>query len=240
MVKIPQQEKDPTLEAMERAIEEAQDRSRRDYVGASSIGNPCARQIWYEYNGYPRPLFPASALMNFEDGHRTEDLTADRIRMVDGIELHTHKPDGQQWGFSVLNNKFRGHCDGFIRGLKQAPKTPHVWEAKACNQKKYNEFKATKQKYGEKQTLENWNYTYFVQAQLYMHYFDLKRHYTTVALAGGREYDSCRTEYQKNIALKYIDRAEKIINATQPPPRLSEESDYYICKWCAFSGECHK
>lgn len=224
---------------MEKAIEAAQETERRNYVGASSIGNDCARQIYYEYNGYPRPLFPAKALMNFDDGHRTEELTAARLRMVQGIELHTHKPDGTQWGFSALGDRFKGHCDGFIRGLKQAPVTPHVWECKASGQKKFNEFQNVKAKYGEKATLENWNFTYYVQSQIYMHYFDLKRHYTTVALAGGREYDSCRTEYKQEVALKYIDRAEKIINATQPPPRISEQSDFYLCKWCAFKEVCH-
>ena len=238
MVKIPEQ-LDPTLAAMYAAIEAAQETKQRDYLGASLIGNDCARQIWYQHNGYPKEPFEAKTLMNFADGHRTEDLTAERLRMVDGIELITEDEHGNQLGFSALDGKFKGHCDGLIRGLLQAPKTWHIWEAKCSAQKKYTEFKNVKGKHGEKQTLKNWNANYFAQAQLYMHFAGYTRHYLTVALAGGREYDSCRTEYDPLVANRYIERAAKILAATEAPPRIREEKDYYICRWCDFKETCH-
>jgi len=105
--------------------------------------------------------------MNFEDGHRTEELTAARLRLVPGIELWTHDENGQQFGFSIFNGEFQGHCDGVIRGLIQAPKSNHVWECKASNERKYVGFQSAKAKFGEKLALKNWNETYFVQAQLY-------------------------------------------------------------------------
>jgi hypothetical protein len=238
MVAIPDKN-DPTIAAMKLALENAQDLSRRDYLGASLIGNECARQIWYEYQGFPRPPFSAETLMNFEDGHRTEDLTAKRLRMVEGIELWTHQDNGEQYGFSVFEGKFRGHCDGVILGLKQAPKTPHVWEAKACALKKFTEFQVAKRKFGEKLALKNWNENYFAQAQLYMHFLKIDRHYLTVALAGGRDYESCRTEYDGTVAEHYIDRAMRIIKATTPPPKISEKQDFYVCRWCNFAEVCH-
>ena len=239
MVSIPSRG-DHTLDAMKRAIEAREAaRPRRSYLGASSIGNPCARQLWYQYNGYPAPPFEAETLFNFEDGHRTEDLTAKRLRLVDGIELWTHDENGEQFGFSIFEGKFAGHCDGVIRGLIQAPKTPHVWECKASNNKKYAEFQAAKAKFGEKLALKNWNEVYFVQAQLYMHFLKIDRHYLTVALAGGRDYDSCRTEYEPEKAEWAIDRAAKIINAKKPPPKINEKPDFYICRWCNYREECH-
>lgn len=239
MVKIPDKN-DPTIEAMYAAIEaKARLEKPRDYLGASLIGNMCAREIWYAYNNYPRPDFSADTLMKFEDGHRTEDLTAYRLRQIPGIELWTHKEDGEQYGFSVWDGKFKGHIDGVIKGLKQAPKTPHIWECKACEDKKYNEFRKAKEKYGEKQALKNWNINYYAQAQLYMHYLHINRHYLTVARAGGRGYDTCRTEYDAETAEYYIDRAYKIINADKEPPRISEKQDYYVCRWCDFKEICH-
>jgi len=236
-MKIPTQ-KDPTLEEMYRKIEN-KPREKRDYLGASLIGNPCARQIWYEYNGYNAEPFNADTLMNFEDGHRTEELTADRLRMVDGIELKTIGLDGNQLGFSDMDGKFKGHYDGIITGLLQSPKAPHIWECKASGDKKFNEFQKIKEKFGEKNTLKNWNENYYVQAQMYMHYEGLERHYLTVAKAGGRGYDSVRTDYSLEFANRYIDRASKIINTTSPPPKIREEKDYYICRWCKFKEECH-
>lgn len=238
MVKLPEPI-DPTLEAMKAECSKYME-PRRNYIGASYIGRECARQIWYEYNGYPKEPYSVYSLWNFEDGHRTEDLTAFRLRLVSGIELWTHDESGKQYGFSDFNGKFGGHIDGVIIGLKQAPATPHIWENKCCGQKKFDVFQNVKNKYSEKQTLEKWDYTYFVQAQIYMHYFKLKRHYTTVALAGGRDYDSCRTEYQKEVALKYIDRAKKIIEATDPPPKINEKEDFYLCRMCEFRKICHE
>lgn len=239
MVQIPQNI-DPTLQAMYAKIEEKSDKSKRDYLGASLIGNPCARQIYYQYNGYEQEPFNAETLMNFADGHRTEDLTAERLRMVDGVGLITHKSDGKtQLGFSDLNGKFKGHYDGIITGILQAPKTKHIWECKASGEKKWNEFKKCKEKYGDKSTLKNWNENYWVQANLYMHYEGLDRHYLTVAYAGGRRYDSCRSEYSPEVARRYIDRADKIIKADEAPPRIREEPDYYLCRWCNFKETCH-
>lgn len=238
MATIPKQT-DPTIEAMKRAIE-ALPKDSRDYLGASLIGDQCARKIWYEYNKYPRAPFDADSLMNFEDGHRTEELTAKRLRMVQGVELYTHDENGNQFGFSHFNGKFKGHADGVIRGLLQAPKAWHVWENKACGQKKFDEFVKLTEKYDEKSVLQKWNEQYFVQAQILMHFLKIDRHYLTVALAGGRDYASCRTNYQAEIAEKTIDKAEKIINAKVEPERISNKKDFFICSWCDFRDICHK
>lgn len=239
MVAIPPQS-DPTLEAMKRACEAiGNNRASRDYLGASLIGDPCSRKIWYTYHGYPSQPFKAETLWNFADGHRTEDLTAERLRLVPGIKLWTHQPDGSQYGFSALGGKFRGHCDGVILGLLQAPKTPHVWEGKCSGQKKFDEFKKAKREYGEKQALKHWNEGYYIQGQLYMRFLQLDRHYTTVALAGGRDYDSCRTEYQPEVAEKAIDKADKILQAKEPPARVSDKSDYWLCRFCSYASICH-
>jgi len=229
---------DPTLQAMYQKIEE-KPREKRDYLGASLIGNPCARQIYYQYNGYEQEPFGAETLMNFEDGHRTEDLTAERLRMVDGIKLITGNNTGKQLGFSALSGKFKGHYDGIITGILQAPKARHIWECKASGEKKFREFEKIKETYGEKETLKRWNENYYAQAQLYMHYEQIDRHYLTIAYAGGRKYQSCRTNYDGAVAERYIDRASKIIQATAPPPKMREEKDYYICRWCNFKDTCH-
>jgi CRISPR/Cas system-associated exonuclease Cas4 (RecB family) len=239
MAKIPKRG-DPTIDALKKKIYENQfDEKPRDYLGASLIGNPCARQIWYSFNNYPREPFSAETLMRFEDGHRTEDLTAERLRSIEGITLWTHKEDGSQYGFSAFNGKFKGHCDGVIQGLKQAPSSIHVWECKASEYKKYNEFTKVKAKHGDKDTLKNWNENYYIQANLYMHFLQIDRHYTTVAYAGGRNYQSCRTDYDPVVAEMAIDKAEKIINTKEPPKKISEKPDFYICKWCDYRKVCH-
>ena len=54
--------------------------------------------------------------------------------------------------------------------------------------------------YTEKAALKEWDFQFYVQAQLYMHFFDLTRHYLVCASPGGRDMTSCRTEYNKAFA----------------------------------------
>jgi hypothetical protein len=231
---------DHTLDAMKRKAEElrAQEPSR-PYLGASEIGGDCDRALYYSYNNAPSNIMGWQGCFATEDGHRTEDLTAERLALVDGIVIEVKDKDGKQFGFSDFDGRFKGHIDGFITGLIQAPKTTHIWENKACGQKKFDEFKRVKAKHGEKNTLKAWNYTYYVQAVLYMDYFDLTRHYTTVALAGGRDYNSCRTEANPELAKAMRGRAKRIIEARNPPPKLDENPEYFGCRFCRYKEHCH-
>lgn len=240
MVMIPAQF-DPVVEAMREIAErEAAIEQRRNYIGASSIGRDCARALWYEFNGFPRQPRKADLIWAAEDGHRSEDLIASRLRKVRGITLWTHDDNGEQYGFSLLNDKYQGHADGVILGLPQSPKTPHVWENKAKNDKDFATFAKIKAERGEKETLERWNEQYYVQAQVMMHHFNLTRHYLTVCTPGGRHINSCRTEYKAEVALKALDRAMKLIEAKAEPPRISDKPDFFKCKWCEFKDVCHK
>lgn len=127
-----------------------------------------------------------------------------------------------------------------ILGLLQAQKTVHVWEHKQVNPTKFKALQKLILELGEKQALREWDPVYFGQAQLYMHYQQLTRHYLTVSTPGGREQVSCRTEYQRMEAERLIAKAKAIIEADAPPTRLSEDPAYYQCKWCRHHAVCHQ
>ena len=238
MVKIPDKG-DPTLDAIRnKSVELHSSQPHRSYIGASIIGEECARKI---YLGYRHPElaspFDCDSIYRFDDGHRTEDLIISRLKQSGFLEVWDKDENGEQYGFSEFGGKFSGHADGIIRGLLQSPKTVHVLEIK-CTEK-LAAFQRAKLKCGDKGALKEWNFKYFVQAQIYMHYFNLDRHYTIVASAGGRSMDSCRTEYEKEVALQYIDRAKALIDAVSEPPRISEKPDFFLCRMCQFHGHCH-
>ena len=224
---------------MYRAIENAHNEDPRDYLGASLIGHDCARHIYYSYNNYPREPFSAQTLMTFESGHRSEDLAAQRLRLMPNINLVTHDEQGNQYGFSDFDGKFKGHYDGGIKGIAEAPKTWHIWEHKEVNEKGFKEFYNLRNKHGYKNVLENWKPMYYAQAQLYMHYAKMSRHYMTISTMGGRKYLSCRTNYNKQRAEEYIRKAKMIIDAKEPPQRISDKPDYFKCKFCDFKEVCH-
>lgn len=232
---------DPTLQAVDAALEE---RARRDkqrpYLGMSAIGQPCARKLWYGFRWSKAPEFDAATLKRFEDGHRGEDMQAERLRLVPSIDLATIDPTtGQQFAYVDHGGHFRGHSDGIISGLVQAPRKPHIWEHKQTDDKKQAKLEKLKAELGEKAALAKWDETYHAQAILYMAYSGLERHYLTCASAGGRRTVSVRTEADNDEAARLRQKALDIIRAEEPPPRLSEKPEYYICKWCEFSDICH-
>lgn len=233
---------DPTLAAIDRELERcAALEPRRSYLGASAIGDQCERKLWYSIRpDVPRKPFDAASLKRFEDGHRGEAVMADRLRMVPGIELWTvDQHTGGQIGGTLFDGRFGWHVDGVILGLLQAPQTPHVWEHKQVGQKKFDEFRKLKVSMGEKATLAAWDPVYYAQGVLYMHLLDLTRHYLTVCTPGGREFDSCRTESNPEMAKALLEKAKRILDAASPPMRMSDRPEFYKCKWCDFREVCH-
>lgn len=231
---------DPTLAAMNAAIErDGNSDAPRQYLGMSGIGKPCHRAIWYDFRWATDRQIAASGLRAIQDGYANEELTIKRLRAVDAITLWTEGEDGQQIGCEDLSGHFCGHLDGVIEGLLQAPKTPHVWENKAVNQKKFDALKKLIAEVGEKLALINWDSIYHAQAQLYMHYTKLTRHYLTVNTPGGRDTVACRTNYDKASAQHYIDLARSIIASEGPPMRMSDDAAHWKCKWCDHHAVCH-
>lgn len=228
---------DPTLLAVDTELELAQDTKPRPYLGASIIGDPCQRKLWFQFRWAARAAFDAATLKRFEDGHAGEAVQARRLRMVPGIELWTEDENGNQFGF--VDGHIRGHADGFIRGLKQAPKTVHVWEHKQVGEKSAAQLEKLKAEKGEKEALAHWNELYYAQAQVYMHYFKLTRHYLTCSTPGGRHTVSVRTNYDETHAVHYIQRAKAITTSLDMPGRLSDDPTHYRCKWCDFYATCH-
>jgi len=235
MVAIPERS-DPTLRAIDEILEtQTNNQPPRNYIGASGIGD-CARKIWYRFHTEERETFDAPTIRRFNDGHRVEDVMAAHLRMVPGVTLWTHDTEGKQFGFT--DGPFAGNYDGVILGLLQAPTTPHLWECKATDEKKFNEFIKLRAE-DEKTALQKWNPIYYAQAVIYMHKAELTRHYLTVCTPGMRNYTSCRTEANPVYATALIEKAKRIAVSKTPPERIGGP-DWYACKWCGFYEICHK
>lgn len=230
---------DLTLRAVADKIIEQQNGRKRNYLGMSEIGNECWRMLWYRFRNVLEEHLKLQSILAIEDGYKQEDIMAERLRLIKEITLHTVDPEtGNQFAFSLLGGHFRGHCDGKIFGIFEAPATPHIWENKAVNEKKFNELKKLILEVGEKQALYEWDIVYYIQAVIYMHSANLSRHYMTVQSPGGRDFTSCRTEANTKDALSTIAKAETIITADKPLARLSENRSFFKCNWCLMKEIC--
>ncbi len=236
---------DPTLDALKAEIvikNDAENAKPRPYLGASGLGNECRRRVWLDFRWASVRKIEADSLMKINDGHRSEDVVAEHLRAVKGIELWTVDPENPEKQIGFLDGHVGGNLDGVIRGLLQAPKTPHVWENKAVNEKKFEKLKELKAKLGEKAALKAWDITYYIQAQLYMHKLGLTRHYLTVCTPGMRDIVSCRTDYDVVDAEKTMALGHQLSTQDTPPERISDRPDYYLCKGfkCSHYSICHE
>jgi len=239
MAKIPQTQ-DPTLSAIDLMMERGQESRSRNYLGASSIGESCERKLWLGFRWVKKGFIEAAGLRRINDGHRGEDVVADMIRLVPGIELSTEKEPGVQHSFEDLGGHFRGNCDGLLTGLIQSPEKLHVWECKVVNETKFKKLASLKISKGEDEALKNWDYVYYAQAQVYMHYFGAKKHYLTVGSPGVRDLTSAVTHYNQGDAEKFIAKAERIIFAPRPAGKISSDPAWHECKYCNFHSMCHE
>jgi hypothetical protein len=241
MVSLPQPG-DATLDLADQVLEQTENSvPHRPYLGMSAIGAPCDRALWYGFRWASPKRFDAATIKRFADGHATEAVAIARLKAVDCLEVHDISPDtGRQFGYEDHRGHFKGHMDGAILGLLQAPKTWHVLEIKAVSDTKLRELEKAMEKVGEKLALRAWNETYYAQAVLYMDYAGLDRHYSVVCTAGGRRWMGIRTNADPIEAKRLRSRALSIIVSDNPPPKISESPDWYICKWCDHSAICHE
>lgn len=239
MVAVPPP-RDATLDAIDEKIVAANDVTPRGYYGASQAGDDCERRQWYRLHWALPEYHSAATLRRFADGFAGEDLMASRLRLVEDIDLRTHR-NGEQFEVSAIAGHLKGHLDGCIKGVHAAPKTWHVWEHKQVQQTGSHGFNRLKKLIteDEKEALEQWNSNYFAQAQLYMGLANLKRHYLTVSTPGGRDYISCRTDYQPKAFKAIIEKAERVISDRELPVRISADPEYFQCGWCGFKETCH-
>ena len=142
----------------------------RDYLGASRIGEPCARALVYEVTQTRKDEgkeFDGSILRIFAAGHVFEALSIRWLRAA-GFDLRTRNRAGEQFGFAIAGGRIRGHVDGVIvAGPDVGIAWPALWEHKALNARSWTDL--------VKRGLRASKPVYFGQVQLYMAYTDLER-----------------------------------------------------------------
>lgn len=228
MVRLPQA--DTTVAAIYRAYEDAADDGHRHHLGASLIGAPCRRQLWYLFRWAATKRFEGRILRLFRRGHQEERTFNADLRAAGCQVIERDPKTGEQWNFSDIGGHFGGSCDGKVLGLVEAPKTEHILEEKTHSKKSFDDL--------EKKGVEKSKPQHYDQMQLYMHWSKLKRaYYLAVCKDDDRLYGE-RIKYDKDRAKALVERARSIIEAPQPLEKIHEDPSWWQCKFCDFRGIC--
>jgi len=215
------------------AWHEAADRDGfRPHLGASLVGLRCDRALWYSFRWVARAVRTGRILRLFETGNLEEKRLVTELRRIGVTILDIDPATGRQWRLQALGGHFGGSVDAVGVGFPEAPKTWHIVEFKTHNSKSFADLRAN--------GVEAAKYQHWAQVQVYMYLAGLDR---AMYLAVCKNDDAL---YQERIRLDteaaklFITRAERVIDATAPPDRISEDPDSRLgCRWCGYRGVCH-
>ena len=220
--------------AMER---EASTLPPRVYLGASSLGEDCARRLQFQYFNAPKDLgrhFPGRLLRVFARGHRVEDWMADWLRLA-GFDLQTRNEKDEQFGFATAEGRVRGHADGVVVGGPDTFSYPMLWECKCVGTKTFRELR--------KKKLAASRPVYAAQVALYQAYLGLYERPAlfTAICADNMEIYAERVVFDRGLAQRASDRAVQILRACDAAellPRISTTPTHQTCRDCPWQDRC--
>jgi hypothetical protein len=210
---------------------ESKPQEHRPHMGASIIGHECERYIWNTWRWVLKASFPGRILRLFNSGVREETRLIEELRGIGAEVWETDPATGAQWRVSACNGHFGGSLDGVAQGLPEAPKTACVLEFKTHNDKSHKELVDKKVQQAKPQ--------HYDQMTIYMGLMELDR---ALYIGVNKNTDDVYTEWVhfdverfKHLMLK----AQRLIDMTEPPQRLSSDPAYWQCKFCTFHPVCH-
>jgi hypothetical protein len=197
-------------------------REERYQVRASDLGDDCARRIWYKANGAPKEQFEGRMYRLFDRGHREEDRFIDALKGI-GVTVWD-----EQKALLAFGREF-GHIDGLGIGFPESPNKTHLLEFKTYNDKNFK--KLLKDGHPPKK--------HQVQVNVYMGLLGIDR---CMYFAINKNDDTiwqARIKFDRDFYEAQMQRAKMIIDAQEPPQRIDDRKEFYICKMCHLNDICH-
>ena len=218
---------------------------RRPYLGMSSIGDPCARKLWYGFRFASTPQINTARQMRiFARGDIEEARVVGYLKDIvievyrpgkynshERVELFGHIGE-QQEEFIGFAGHSMGHSDGRCINVPDAPKTEHLLEIKTANEKNFK-------KYIKLESVKEANPGYYGQIQRYMKASGLTRALFIVVNKNTEELYIERVHYDAEYA-DMLEAKETDIILSEQPPEKEFPAGYFSCGWCPHNSVCHE
>lgn len=221
----------PTVAAIYAAYEANQESGYRDHLGASLIGGPCERAIWYTWRWQTRAKHAGRLLRLFQTGQLEEDRFVSDLRRIGVTVLDVDPETGRQWTVRDDSGHFGGSKDGVAIGFPEASKTWHVCEFKTHSAKSFKELK--------EKGVEQAKPQHYAQMQVYMHLSEMDRAFYLAVNKDTDELYEERVKYDRAFAERLVAKAQRIIASPVPPSRISNDPAWFQCRFCDHSPACH-
>lgn len=224
-----------TLAAIDAAILRDKEDEFRYHLGASLIGDDCARRVWYQWRWTLKENHEPRMLRLFGDGHHLEPRVLAWLRGA-GLELWQageFGADKAMMRVSAHDGHFGGTPDFIGRRIPDLddPREPALVEVKSHNEKSFNQL--------IKEGIMKTKWKHFVQMQVYMGYHKLKWALYVAYCKNDSRIQPEMVQFDEVQYNKAIDRAGAIIWANEPPTRIGKNPAHYGCKFCHLQRLCY-
>lgn len=217
-----------TIEKIHARLDEAilvRPRDKRNYMGASGLGEPCDRALWYSYHK-PKNIDKPLTLRKFDIGHSTEPVVIKWFEDA-GFRVFNKDKKGNQFGF--VDGIIAGHVDLVLVGVPGDEHTPYLGEVKTANQFSFKKF--------QKEGISH-HPKYLTQVHVYLHKLKLKKCLFIVVNKDTQELYLEIVEVDEFLAISALQRGFSIAEKREAPDRGYPAKNYFMCKMCNFYQEC--
>jgi len=222
----------------------------RQHLGASIIGEDCARKVWYSFRWAKHGLFSGRQLRLFNTGHKEEIRFLEWFRAI-GFEVFDFDPsNNEQFRITAVGGHFGGSLDGgaILKTLDKVPydltetlafllNKPVLLEFKTHNKRNFAKFKA---KDGSRKSVQISFPKHHVQMSTYGTFYGLEYY---IYAAYCKDDDSIHIEVGKPdpaLCADMVRKATEVVTTRKPPPRLAENPTYHECTICSYKAICHE
>jgi CRISPR/Cas system-associated exonuclease Cas4 (RecB family) len=203
-------------------IARASSKVSRNYLGASSLGEPCARKLWYSFH-HPEKILDPRINRIFDLGNLIEDYLVKLLEDA-GFTLYVKDDEGKQYGFE--DGVIQGNSDGII----MVNDVPMLLEFKSYNTKRFTELK--------KGGVQNTAPTYYGQVNVYMKYLELESCLFIAMDKNTSDLHMEVIEYDPIEAHYLVQRGKEIAGSVEMPDRKYTHISTLQCKFCSYQKKC--
>ena len=199
------------------------DPTEREHLGGSAIGHECARWVWLSWHWCLSRETDPRKIRIFEEGHRIEDATLERISRFCHLES---APGADQVSAMIPRTHGHGkvHADNVITHVPGHESKRFLLECKSSNNRSYRALIRA-------ESYVKWNPQYGAQLQLYIGSLrasgqDIDAAVVVVFNKNDAEYYSERIEFNQDEYETLIDKAQWIVEQRPPPAPAFSRSFY--------------
>lgn len=210
------------------------EQGHRNHLGASELGEECWRKLWYGFRWVKLQWHDGRMMRLFNVGHSAEPRFVSYLRGI-GFEVKEFDTDGKQFKISGA----MGHYGGSLDGLCKAPSRYQLSEDIVLSLSfKTNNTGAGYAKVAE-EALSKSKPKHWAQECQYGYKMGIRYCVYMIENKNDSDITFKVIELDWNYGAQLEKKAEQIIFAKEPPPRISENKSFFNCKYCHLAGICH-